>query len=46
MENQKNGSTHAGPVKPIRSLFTEFKVFSGTANRELTEGICESLDAP
>jgi ribose-phosphate pyrophosphokinase len=32
--------------KPIRSLFTDFKVFSGTANRKLTEGICESMGCP
>jgi ribose-phosphate pyrophosphokinase len=32
--------------KPIRSLFTEFKVFSGTANRPLCEKICEALDMP
>jgi ribose-phosphate pyrophosphokinase len=31
------------PAKPIRSLFTDFKVFSGTANIHLTEGICKAL---
>jgi len=32
--------------KPVRALFTEFKVFSGTANPKLTEAICESLGCP
>lgn len=32
--------------KPARALFTDFKVFSGTANRALTEEICEALDCP
>ncbi len=32
--------------KPARALFTDFKVFSGTANRPLTEEICEALDCP
>jgi ribose-phosphate pyrophosphokinase len=32
--------------KPVRALFTEFKVFSGTANSKLTEEICESLGCP
>ena len=32
--------------KPVRALFTDFKVFSGTANLELTEEICESLGCP
>jgi ribose-phosphate pyrophosphokinase len=32
--------------KPVRALFTDFKVFSGTANRKLTEEICESLGCP
>jgi ribose-phosphate pyrophosphokinase len=32
--------------KPVRALFTDFKVFSGTANRPLTEEICEALDCP
>jgi len=32
--------------KPVRALFTEFKVFSGTANPKLTEEICESLGCP
>ena len=32
--------------KPARALFTDFKVFSGTANRPLTEEICDSLDCP
>jgi ribose-phosphate pyrophosphokinase len=32
--------------KPARALFTDFKVFSGTANRALTEEICESLGCP
>jgi ribose-phosphate pyrophosphokinase len=31
---------------PSRSLFTDFKVFSGTANRPLTEAICEALGCP
>jgi ribose-phosphate pyrophosphokinase len=34
----------ASPAKPIRALFTDFKVFSGTANRELTAGICQALE--
>ena len=32
--------------KPVRALFTDFKVFSGTANLSLTEEICESLGCP
>lgn len=32
--------------KPARALFTDFKVFSGTANRPLTEEICGALDCP
>jgi ribose-phosphate pyrophosphokinase len=31
---------------PVRALFTDFKVFSGTANRPLTEAICDSLGCP
>jgi ribose-phosphate pyrophosphokinase len=36
----------AAPVKPVRSLFTDFKVFSGTANGPLTAGICQALGCP
>ncbi len=32
--------------KPVRSLFTDFKVFSGTANPRLTEEICDCLGCP
>ena len=32
--------------KPARALFTDFKVFSGSANRPLTEEICEALGCP
>jgi ribose-phosphate pyrophosphokinase len=32
------------PVKPVRALFTDFKVFSGTANPQLTAGICHALE--
>ena len=32
--------------KPARALFTDFKIFSGTANRPLTEEICEALGCP
>src|SRR5579884_1362734 len=32
--------------KPARALFTDFKVFSGTANPALTEEICEALECP
>jgi ribose-phosphate pyrophosphokinase len=32
--------------KPVRALFTDFKVFSGTANPQLTEEICEALGCP
>ncbi|MBV8866466.1 MAG: ribose-phosphate pyrophosphokinase [Acidobacteriaceae bacterium] len=32
--------------KPARALFTDFKIFSGTANRPLTEEICEALACP
>jgi ribose-phosphate pyrophosphokinase len=32
--------------KPARALFTDFKVFSGTANPALTEEICEALNCP
>jgi ribose-phosphate pyrophosphokinase len=31
---------------PVRALFTDFKVFSGTANLPLTEAICDSLGCP
>jgi len=37
--------TMAAP-KPVRSLFTDFKVFSGTANPALVDEVCESLGAP
>jgi len=37
--------TMAAP-KPVRSLFTDFKVFSGSANPSLAEEVCESLGAP
>jgi ribose-phosphate pyrophosphokinase len=32
--------------KPVRALFTDFKVFSGSANPKLTEEICNSLGCP
>jgi ribose-phosphate pyrophosphokinase len=32
--------------KLVRSLFTDFKVFSGTANQALTEEICETMGCP
>jgi ribose-phosphate pyrophosphokinase len=32
--------------KPARALFTDFKVFSGTANHELTQEICDALGCP
>jgi ribose-phosphate pyrophosphokinase len=32
--------------KPVRALYTDFKVFSGTANPELTREICNSLGCP
>jgi ribose-phosphate pyrophosphokinase len=32
--------------KPARALFTDFKVFSGTANPALTEEICRNLGCP
>lgn len=32
--------------KPARALFTDFKVFSGTANLPLAEEICSSLGCP
>ena len=32
--------------KPARALFTDFKVFSGTANPSLTKEICCSLSCP
>jgi ribose-phosphate pyrophosphokinase len=32
--------------KPVRALFTDFKVFSGTANPSLTKEICCSLGCP
>src|SRR3954449_11368087 len=33
-------------AKPVRSLFTDFKVFSGTANPALTSEICTALGCP
>src|SRR5579863_1803386 len=32
--------------KPVRALFTDFKVFSGTANPTLTQEICDVLTCP
>ena len=32
--------------KPIRALYTDFKVFSGTANPALTQEICDILGCP
>jgi ribose-phosphate pyrophosphokinase len=32
--------------KPARALYTEFKVFSGTANPALTREICDALGCP
>ncbi|HTU48755.1 MAG TPA: ribose-phosphate pyrophosphokinase [Bryobacteraceae bacterium] len=32
--------------KPIRALYTDFKVFSGTANPALTKEICDALGCP
>jgi ribose-phosphate pyrophosphokinase len=32
--------------KPVRALYTDFKVFSGTANRTLTQEICDALGCP
>jgi ribose-phosphate pyrophosphokinase len=34
------------PPKPVRALFTDFKVFSGTANHKLCEEICRALECP
>lgn len=33
-------------AKPVRTLFTDFKVFSGTANPALTSEICVALGCP
>ncbi|HEY1215121.1 MAG TPA: ribose-phosphate diphosphokinase, partial [Bryobacteraceae bacterium] len=33
-------------AKPTRALFTDFKVFSGTANPELSQEICDALGCP
>jgi ribose-phosphate pyrophosphokinase len=45
MENvEKMAAPPTAPVKPVRALFTDFKVFSGTANSKLTAGICKALD--
>ena len=32
--------------RPVRALFTDFKVFSGTANQALTEEICDAMGCP
>lgn len=32
--------------KPIRALYSDYKIFSGTANPTLTREICESLSCP
>jgi ribose-phosphate pyrophosphokinase len=32
--------------KPARALFTDFKIFTGTANPDLTEEICRALGCP
>ena len=33
-------------AKPVRALFTDFKVFTGTANPALTDEICAALGCP
>src|SRR5690242_9801263 len=33
-------------AKPTRALFTDFKVFSGTANPDLSQEICNALGCP
>jgi len=33
-------------AKPVRALFNDFKVFSGSANPPLTQEICDSLGCP
>jgi len=35
-----------GTAKPTRALFTDFKVFSGTANPSLAQQICDALGTP
>ena len=35
-----------GTAKPTRALFTDFKVFSGTANPCLSQQICDALGTP
>jgi ribose-phosphate pyrophosphokinase len=42
----KMAAPMTAPVKPMRALFTDFKVFSGTANPALTAGICKALESP
>jgi ribose-phosphate pyrophosphokinase len=42
---KKMAATMTAPVKPVRALFTDFKVFSGTANPVLTAGICQALES-
>lgn len=32
--------------KPVRALYTDYKVFSGTANPPLTQEICDALGCP
>ncbi|MGA7414545.1 MAG: ribose-phosphate pyrophosphokinase-like domain-containing protein, partial [Bryobacteraceae bacterium] len=32
--------------KPLRALYTDYKIFSGTANPALANEICESLGCP
>ncbi len=44
LENQeKMAAPTLAPIKPVRSLFTDYKVFSGTANGALTDRICGAL---
>ena len=42
---RKMAATMTELVKPVRALFTDFKVFSGTANPDLTAGICQALES-
>lgn len=46
MPGVKETSCRMAAAKPVRALFTDFKVFSGTANPALTGEICEALGCP
>src|SRR5205807_9915060 len=43
---ESKGMAIMAAAKPVPALFTEFKVFSGTANSKLSQEICEARGCP